>query len=96
MITLEYNNMEGLTLPEGKICSFVDQYIADNVGKDVHLVYSQALILDYFRLAIVRGELDHTKIVVKYCDDIIELTDRGRLKRWPMPDYQCDVLSGLL
>lgn len=96
MITLEYDDFNGLVMPEGKIKEFVDQFIADNNGKYAYLVYGQGLILEYFRLAIVRGELDHTKIVVKYLDNIIEISARGRLRSWPMPDYLCDVLGELL
>ena len=96
MITLEYDSMNGLALPEGAIKPFVDQFIADYQTQDMRLVYSQGLILDYFRLAIVRGELDHNIVQVKYLDDIIEIDEDGRLKSWPMPDYLCDVLAALM
>lgn len=96
MITLEYDSMAGLALPEGKICDFVDQFITDNTGKDVHLVYSQELILDYFRLAIVNNKLDHNNIVVKYQDTIIPIDKYGTLKKWLMPSVTDDVLQGLI
>jgi hypothetical protein len=96
MIILEYDSMEGLALPEGKICDFVDQFIADNAGKDVKLVYGQELILDYFRLAIINAKLDHNDIVVQYLDKIVTVNSDAKLSSWPMPDYLCDVLSQLL
>jgi hypothetical protein len=96
MIILEYDSMDGLALPEGKICDFVDQFIVDNNDKDVHLVCSQELILDYFRLAIVQGRLDYNNILVQYQDETTTINSNGRLDRWPMPTYCCDVLSQLL
>jgi hypothetical protein len=96
MITLEYDSMAGLALPEGKICDFVDQFIADNAGKDVKLVYGQELILHYFRLAVVNGKLDHNDIVVQYLDKILTVNSYANLSSWPMPDYFCDVLNQLL
>jgi hypothetical protein len=96
MITLEYDSMEGLALPEGKICDFVDQFIVDNNDKDIKLVYSQELILDYFRLAIVQGRLDYNNILVQYQDETTTINSNGRLDRWPMPTYCCDVLCQLL
>ena len=95
MITLEYDSLNGLALPEGAIKGFVDQYIADYCEKNVHLIYSQELILEYFRLAIVRGELDHNTIQVKYIDDLVQINEYGYLSRWPMPSYTLDVLSEL-
>lgn len=95
MIILEYDSMEGLVLPEGKICEFVNQYISDNHDKDTHLVYSQELILDYFRLAVANSELDYNNVLVQYQDKIMTIDSNGRLDRWPMPTYCCDVLSEL-
>ena len=96
MITLEYDALSGLVLPEGAVKSFVDNYIVANRDTDVHLIYSQELILDYFRLAIVRGELDHNIVQVKYLDNIVSIKSDGYLDSWPMPTYSNDVLSEIL
>jgi hypothetical protein len=96
MITLEYDSMEGLALPEGKIKEFVTEYIAAHRDKDVTLAYGQELILNYFRLAIVNNKLDHNNIVVKYQDTIIPIDKYGTLKKWLMPSVTDDVLQGLI
>lgn len=93
MITLEYDSMNGLALPEGTIKDFVDQYIVDYRDKDVHLIYSQELILDYFMLAVVRGELDHSTIQVKYDNEIVGVDQKGYLDRWILPNYTMEVLN---
>ena len=95
MITLIYNDMSGLTLPEGKIEEFVYQFITEYQDKDIDLCYGQELILNYFRLAIRENKIPAESVVVKYNDTTVKINSRGRLEKWPMPDYLCDVLSKL-
>lgn len=95
MITLVYDDMYGTVMPEARVEGWVNSFIDDHNGYDVPITYGQELILNYFRLAIVEGRLDHNDIRVQYQDELISINEKGRLSRWPMPDRLCDVLSKL-
>jgi hypothetical protein len=89
MITLEYDAVSGLVLPDGKISQYVSDYIEQNRNNDVSLVISQCHILNMFRLHVKNGNLNNKDIVVKFQDLILRVDCNGTLESWPvgMADY---------
>lgn len=103
MITLIYDDMYGYAMPEARLEGWVNGLIKAHKGnnappnsRDTIIRYGQELILDYFRLAIAEGRLDHNDIQIKYQDEIILINEDGRIDKWPMPSYGLDAIEKLL
>ena len=102
MITLEYDALNGMAIPEGMIKQFVTEYIRLNKTKDCTLIFGQELILQEFRLALITGELPINAFRLMFDGREVKFTYDFKIDQWPkgLCDYsdQCirDIVSATI
>lgn len=69
-----------------------------NLGNYVILMTSQALVVDYVRLAVAEGRIHHKKVQFRFENYEIDIDKCGRLSHWPKGfcDYTDNILTSLL
>jgi hypothetical protein len=87
MITLEYDALNGMALPEGMVKPFVTEFIRLNKTKDIKLIFGQELILQEFRLALLTNTLSIDAFRLMFDGHEIKLTYDYKIaadyKKWP-------------
>lgn len=104
MIVIQYDPINGKAIPDGGVPLYVDAALAtarefnpDN--PELYLLVGSHLIIDEFRLRIVRDELPHNHVLFKFIgwdNNEYEITcnEYGKLSEWPK-DF-CDQTSNIL
>jgi hypothetical protein len=89
MITLEYDALNGMALPEGMVKPFVTEFIRLNKTKDIKLIFGQELILQEFRLALINNVLPIDAFKLMFDDKEVKFTYDFKIDDWPkgMCDY---------
>lgn len=78
-----------------------EKFVLDKISKIVEsavLLTSQEMVIDWVRIAVSRGLIDHQEVEFLY-KDYIMLVDRfGRLDWWPQGfcDYKDNILAELI
>jgi len=99
MLTVEYNPIEGRTLPDKKVKSCVENVI--KLGM-THFCVGSSLFIDEFRCHVKRGNINANDIIFKFIDEDevehnIRCDFRGNLEHWPKGfcEYDMEVFSEL-
>lgn len=102
MITLEYDALNGMVLPEGMVKPFVTEFIRLNKGQDIKLIFGQELILQEFRLALINGAFSVNDFQLMFDNREVKFTYDFKIDQWPkgLCDYsdQCirDIVSATI
>ena len=91
MITIEYAE-NGQAVSDFNYKDWLDNVKA-NVGRDHTFIVSTSVPIYAVRLAIVRGELDCSKIVFKYSNEVFQANEYGAIPDRPFGF--CDVENRL-
>lgn len=83
MITLEYDALNGMFLPDGMVKPFVTEFININRNKDVKLIFAQELILQEFRLALLTNTLSLDDFKIMFDGYEVKLTYDYKIEDWP-------------
>lgn len=65
--------------------------VKKNLDGDHTFVVSTSVPIAAIRLAIVRGEIDHTKIIFRYSNEVFQANEYGAILNWP--NGFCDIES---
>lgn len=84
MLTLEYHP-DGICVPDVKTMETAESFVQRANEADVmhEIKFSQAMILDAFRVLIKRGVVDHSLVTFKFQGQLIRANSSGRLSHWP-------------
>ena len=98
MITLEYDALNGMALPEGMVKPFVTEFIRLNKTKDIKLIFGQELILQEFRLAVINDVLSIDAFRLMFDDREVKFTYDFKIEDWPkgMCDYRDNCLRDIV
>jgi hypothetical protein len=98
MITLEYDALNGMALPEGMVKPFVADYINVAKDKNVKLIFGQHLILQEFRLALLTNKLTLDEFKLMFNDQEVKFTYDFKPKNWPigMCDYSDNCIIDIV
>lgn len=96
MLTIEYDPINGSAVPDGKAVAFATEAVnAHQMSpRDETVVISNELVVDAFRVLVVRKVIHHTDIQFKYKNIIIRACPTGQLDAWP--DGFCSNAETLL
>lgn len=83
MITLEYDALNGMALPEGMVKPFVIEFIHLHKTKDIKLIFGQELILQEFRLALINGVFPINAFQLMFDGQEIKFTYDFKIDQWP-------------
>lgn len=97
MITIEYCE-DGSPVSDFYCEYFVDEIkAAIDEMEDFNFQVSTTLPIDYIRLAIVKGEIDCTKVALKFNNEIIPINEYGAIVNYPKGMMKwCDVGEQIL
>jgi hypothetical protein len=93
MITIEYDPINGMVMPDGEWFSFMVEYIKN----PTNLIIGNESAIYLIRLLIKHGYINHTDIIFKYKDTLIKCFENGKLEYYP--EGMCDnslVIMGCL
>jgi hypothetical protein len=98
MITLEYDALNGMALPEGMVKPFVTEFIRLNKTKDIKLIFGQELILQEFRLAVINDVLSIDAFRLMFDDREVKFTYDFKIEDWPkgMCDYSDNCIRDIV
>ena len=84
-IIVEYDANSGYTFPDGQAEKWVDNMIqiARDGRKEVKFQVSSALLVDYFRVKLARGELSMNEVEFVYEGQTLVHNEYGRFENWP-------------
>ena len=91
MITIEYSE-NGQAVSDFNYKDWLDNVKA-NVGRDHTFIVSTSVPIYAVQLAIVRGEIDCSKIVFKYSNEVFQANEYGAIPNRPFGF--CDVENKL-
>jgi hypothetical protein len=99
MLTLEYHP-DGICVPDVKTMETAESFVqrANEQGVMHEIKFSQAMILDAFRVLIKRGVVDHTLVTFKFQGKVFHSNADGQLSDWPRgfcdltEDYLLEIL----
>ena len=89
-ITVEYDPLMGVTVPDGQVAQFVDDVIAFSNASSEFTVGSE-MIMNQFRIVHAQKRAN---ITLKFKGDILDLHEDGSLGYWPH-DY-CRIVDNQL
>ena len=87
MIIIEYTE-RGQPVSDFNYGDWLDN-VKRNIDSDHTFVVSTSVPIAAIRLAIVRGEIDHSKIVFRYSDEVFQANEYGAIPNWP--SGFCDI-----
>ena len=98
MITLEYDALNGMVLPEGMVKPFVTEFIRLNKGQDIKLIFGQELILQEFRLALANGILSINSFRLMFDNQEVAFTYDFKIEHWPkgLCDYSDNCIRDIV
>jgi hypothetical protein len=98
MITLEYDALNGMALPEGMVKPFVTEFIRLNKTKDIKLIFGQELILQEFRLALINGVFPVNAFRLMFDDREVKFTYDFKIEEWPkgLCDYSDHCIKDIV
>lgn len=83
MLTLIYDP-DGICVPDAKTMQIAESFVvAANDSMSHTILFSQAMILDAFRVLIKRGLVDPTRVVVRFENNAMYVGKEGNLSDWP-------------
>jgi hypothetical protein len=96
MLTIIYDAEKGEAIPDGLTKKYVDRFVLQAKDLPANLVttVSSSLVVDEFRLRVVRGEIHPKAIKFVFEGKDIWVEDDGRLASWPLGF--CDHVSNTL
>lgn len=94
-LRLIWDPIEGLAFPEGRVVEETARFLDEwQEGKRTEVIFGQDQILNEYRLRICKKMLEPSDIELVVHGEIIEITDKGRLKTWPRGF--CDMIENQL
>lgn len=99
MLTLEYHP-DGICVPDVKTMEIAESFVQRANEADVmhEIKFSQAMILDAFRVLIKRGVVDHSLVTFKFQGQLMRSDSDARFNHWPRgfcdltEDYLLEIL----
>jgi|SRR5271156_6456816 len=96
MITIHYDAVQGVAIPDGMVADYVTDLIALHaegldIGKGVLRTLSSGTVIDEFRLRILRGELSHLDLQFVFEDRVLVCNEYANIKEWPKGF--CDLMD---
>lgn len=82
-LNIIFDDIHGLSVPDGKIAEFVDDTIEQLQLVDINLVIGSEMIMDCFRLRAVQDKISIDDIHIRFNDLEIKITDKGQFAPWP-------------
>jgi hypothetical protein len=83
MLTLEYHP-DGLCVPDAKTMQIAKSFVAAANDTSSHtILFSQAMLLDAFRVLIKRGDVDPTRVVIRFENNAMYCNRDGHVSDWP-------------
>jgi hypothetical protein len=97
MLTVIYDPIEGDAYPDGKTKEVVYAIVEKANQEDLTVTVSTELFIQRVRVAINKGIIDHTKVIIKFKDTILQPDKKGKLSQWPegFCDYYEECLINL-
>lgn len=95
MLVVEYDARNGGAIPDGLVEEYVKQEIMihealkEQGGGDRHICTGGEVVVNGFRLAIVKGEIKANEICFLFKGEKIQANKYGNLESWPIGF--CDI-----
>ncbi|AND75076.1 hypothetical protein pf16_153 [Pseudomonas phage pf16] len=91
MLTVVYDPINGTAVTDGNAEAFAANVLKSGLEQ---VTVGNTIMIDMFRVLVVRGTIKHTDLKFKYGDVVLSVHENGRLPVWPQGF--CDTPEGLL
>lgn len=91
MLTVVYDPINGTAVTDGNAEAFAANVLKAGLEQ---VTVGNAIMIDMFRVLVVRGAIKHTDLKFKYGDVVLDVQENGRLNVWPQGF--CDTPEDLL